>query len=79
MTKHIFLVSNLLWHDREVVPEPIVLEAGGMTVTVAPVGDYMEVADSIVAVRGIAPTAEVLIKTSDAVESVLGTLWGFHE
>ena len=60
-----FLVSNLLWHDREVVPEPIVLEAGGMTVTVAPVGDYMEVADSIVAVRGIAPTAEVLIKTSD--------------
>ena len=65
-----FLVSNLLWHDWEVVPEPvvpepIVLEAGGMTVTVAPVGDYMEVADSIVAVRGIAPTAEVLIKTSD--------------
>ena len=36
-----------------------------MIVTVAPVGDYMEVADSIVAVRGIAPTAEVLIKTSD--------------
>ena len=36
-----------------------------MNVTVAPVGDYMEVADSIVAVRGIAPTAEVSIKTSD--------------
>ena len=47
------------------MPEPIVLEAGGMTVIVAPVGDYMEVADSIAAVRGIAPTAEVLIKTSD--------------
>ena len=60
-----FLVSNLLWHDREVMPEPIVLEAGGMAVTVDPVGDYIEVADSIVAVRGIAPTAEVLVKTSD--------------
>ena len=60
-----FLVSNLLWHDRGVAPEPITLEAGGMTVTVAPVGDYMEVADSIVAVRGIAPTAEVSIKSSD--------------
>ena len=60
-----FLVSNLLWHDREAVPETIALEAGGMTVTVAPVGDYMEVADSIVAVRGTAPTAEVLIKTSN--------------
>ena len=60
-----FLVSNLLWHGREVAPEPITLEAGGMNVTVAPVGDYMEVADSIKAVRGIAPTAEVSIKTSD--------------
>ena len=60
-----FLVSNLRWHDREMSPEPIVFEAGGMTVTVTPVGDYMEVADSIVAVRGIAPTAEVSIKTSD--------------
>ena len=61
-----FLVSNLLWHDRETVPEPMVLEAGGMTVTIAPVRDYMEVADSIMAVRGISPTAEILIKTSDA-------------
>ena len=60
-----FLVSNLLWHDREVAPDPIALEAGGMNVTVAPVGDYMEVADSIVAVRGIAPTAEVSIEASD--------------
>ena len=60
-----FLVSNLLWHGREVAPEPITLEAGGMNVTVAPVGGYMEVAESIVAVRGIAPTAEVSIKTSD--------------
>ena len=60
-----FLVSNLLWHDREAVPEPIVLEAGGMTVTVAPVGDYMGVAKGIMAVRGISPTAEILIKTSD--------------
>ena len=60
-----FLVSNLLWYGREVAPEPITLEAGGMNVTVAPVGGYMEVAESIVAVRGIAPTAEVSIKTSD--------------
>ena len=60
-----FLISNFRWHDREMAPEPIVFEAGGMNVTVAPVGDYLEVADSIVAVRGIAPTAEASIKTSD--------------
>ena len=61
-----FLVSNLLWHDRNVVPEPITLEIGELTLTVAPIGDYLEVAGSIMAVRGIAPTAQVLIKASDA-------------
>ena len=60
-----FLVSNLLWDDRDVAPEPIALEAGGMNVAVAPVGDYMAVADGIVAVRGIAPTAKVSVETSD--------------
>ena len=60
-----FLVSNLLWHDRQVAPEPIALEAGDMNVTVVPVGDYIEVADGIAAVRGIAPTAGVSIETSD--------------
>ena len=60
-----FLVSNLLWHDRSSLAEPISLRIGGLTITVAPIGDYLDVADTITAVRGIAPTAEVLIKTSD--------------
>ena len=60
-----FLVSNLLWHDRNVMPEPITLEIGELTLTVAPIGDYLEVAGSIMAMRGIAPTAQVLIEASD--------------
>ena len=60
-----FLVSNLLWHFGSKVPEPLQMKAGGLKVTVAPVDDYQEIADSIKAVRGIAPTADVLIETSD--------------
>ena len=60
-----FLVSNLLWHYKDVAPEPITLEIGGFTLTVTPIGDYMEVADRIKAMRGIAPTAQVSIKASE--------------
>ena len=60
-----FLVSNLLWDDREKIPEPIRLRIGVFDVTVSPGDDYLEEADNINAVRGIAPTAEVLIKASD--------------
>ena len=66
-----FLLSNLLWHSRDVLPEPIELEAGGMTATATPLDDYVEVADRIMAVRGIAPTAEVLLKTSDGSDLTL--------
>ena len=61
----LFLVSNLLWHDREAIPEPIGLKIGNWVVTISPCDEYLEVANSIKAVRGVAPTAEVLIKTSD--------------
>ena len=52
MTKHIFWYRIFFGMIGRWWPEPIVLEAGGMTVTVAPVGDYMEVADSIVGCTG---------------------------
>ena len=60
-----FLVSNLLWHESHGMPEPIRLKIGVLAVTVSPGDDYLEAADNIKAVRGIAPTAEVLIKASD--------------
>ena len=60
-----FRLSNLLWHDRNQVPEPIRLKTGIFVVTVSPSDDYLDAAYSIEQVRGIAPTAEVLIKTSD--------------
>ena len=59
-----FRVSNLLWHYRDDIPEPIRLNVCGFAVTVSPGDDYLETATSIKAVRGIAPTAEVLIKSS---------------
>ena len=60
-----FRISNLLWHNRDEVPEPIRLKIGVFVITISPSDDYLDAADSIKAVRGIAPTAEVLIKTSD--------------
>ena len=62
----LFLVSNLLWHYREVVPESIMFKVDNWTVTISPCDEYLEVANSIKAVRGVAQTAEVLVKTSDA-------------
>ena len=59
-----FRVSNLLWHYRDEIPEPIRLNVCGFAVTVSPGDDYLETATSIKAVRGIAPTAEILIKSS---------------
>ena len=60
-----FRLSNLLWHDSDEAPEPIRLKVGALAVTVSPSDDYLDVADSIKSVRGTAPTAEVLVKTSD--------------
>ena len=60
-----FRVSNFLWHYREEIPEPITLKIGVLAVTISPGDYYLETAANIKAVRGIAPTAEVLIKTSD--------------
>ena len=61
-----FRVSNLLWHYRNEAPEPISLRIGVLAVTISPSDDYVEASGSIKAVRGIAPTAEVLIKTLDS-------------
>ena len=60
-----FLISNLIWHFGSNAPKPLNFDAGGLKVTVIPVADYREIVDSIKAVRGIAPTADVLIETSD--------------
>ena len=60
-----FLVSNLIWHSGHRVPNHITVEADALKVTVSPVADYLETADSIRAIRGIAPTAEVLIESPD--------------
>ena len=61
-----FRVSNLLWHYLNRTPESISLRIGVLAVTISPSDDYLEAAGSIKAVRGIAPTAEVLIKTLDS-------------
>ena len=58
-----FLLSNLIWHLGHSVPSRFTFEADGLKVTVTPVRDYLEIADSIKAIRGIAPTAEVLIES----------------
>ena len=60
-----FLVSNLIWNRGHSVPNHITFEADALEVTVTPVDDYLETADSIRAIRGIAPTAEVLIESPD--------------
>ena len=60
-----FLVSNLIWHRGHSVPNHIIFEADAMKITVTPVDDYLETAASIRAIRGIAPTAEVLIESPD--------------
>lgn len=60
-----FRVANLLWHYMNKVPDTFRISTGNFVVTVSPSDDYSDVADSIKAVRGIAPTAEVLIKSSD--------------
>ena len=74
-----FRISNLLWHDSDEVPEPIRLKTSVFVVTVSPSDDYSDAAASIKAVRGIAPTAEVWIKTSDNSRVIPGKLRGLHE
>ncbi len=60
-----FLVSNLIWHLGHSVPNHITFEAGALKVTVTPVDDYLETAASVTAIRGIAPTAVVMIESPD--------------
>ena len=60
-----FLVSNLIWHLGHNVPNHSTFEADGLKVTVTPVDDYLETAASVKAIRGIAPTAVVLIESPD--------------
>ena len=72
-----FRVANLLWHDRNEIPETFRVDTGDFVVTVSPSDDYLDAVDSIKAVRGIAPTAEVLIKTSDDSRLSLGCYVNF--
>ena len=60
-----FLVSNLIWNLGHSVPNQITFEADALKVTVTPIDDYLETAASVKAIRGIAPTAEVLIESPD--------------
>ena len=58
-----FLVANLIWHLGHNVPNHITFEADGLKVTVTPVDDYLEIAASVKSIKGIAPTAVVLIES----------------
>ena len=60
-----FLVSNLIWHLGGSVPNHITIEVDALKVTVTPVADYLDTVARIKAIRGIAPTAEVLIESAD--------------
>ena len=60
-----FVVFNLFWHIGNMNPSPIILKVRGLLIRISPVDDYLELADSVKAVRGIAPTADVTIETSD--------------
>ena len=60
-----FRVSNLLWHPRLEVPEPIKLKTSNFAVTISASEEYLGTAEIIIAERGIAPTAEVVIETRD--------------
>ena len=60
-----FLISNLIWHPGHSTPNHITFDADDLKVTVTPVDDYLETAASVRAMRGIAPTAVVLIESPD--------------
>ena len=58
-----FVVSNLLWHNRpEEKPEIIELRVKDCKVTVAPVEDYLEIAQRLASTHGVEPTALVCIE-----------------
>jgi len=59
------------------VPETFKINTGDFAVTVSPSDDYLNAVDSIKAVRGIAPTAELIIKTSDDSKLSLGCYVNF--
>ena len=60
-----FQLANLFWHIGSMLPKPITFALKHFVVTISPVIDYLMVADSVKAGRGIAPTADVFIETSD--------------
>ena len=67
-----FLLSNLLWHDsNNDGPEPIKLVCQGYEVAVNPVADYSNVAESLMGMGGVEPTALVTIECpqSQAIEA----------
>ena len=61
-----FLITNFLWDDQfSNIPEELTLQFGGMDVTVTPLESYLDVAQRLRNVRGVEPTAQVFIKSSD--------------
>ena len=64
-TKAHFLVSNFLWHDdSDEEPEPLQIEVDGFKAEIKPVDDYTEVAQRLMSVHGVEPTARVYIESS---------------
>ena len=71
-TKMRFLLSNLLWHDsNNDRPEPIKLVCQGYEVAVNQVADYSNVAERLMGMGGVEPTALVTIECpqSQAIEA----------
>ena len=74
-----FFVFNLFWHIGNMKPNPITLKVRGLLIRISPVDDYLELADNIKAVRGIAPTADVTIETSDRTNLTLSAFADFMD
>ena len=61
-----FLITNFLWDDHfSNIPEELTFQFGGMDVIVTPLESYLDVAQRLRKVRGIEPTAQVYIRSSD--------------
>ena len=58
-----FRLSNLIWPFGHSDHSRFTFEINGLKVTVTPASDYSDIAGSVRAIRGIAPTAGILIES----------------
>ena len=72
-----FLITNFLWDDHfSNIPEELTLQFGGMDMIVTPLESYLDVAQRLRKVRGVEPTAQVYIRSSDNQRK---PLWMFED